>query len=195
MNYDIDILEIGDIALVKSKGIFSNIISWSFYKESKLEWKMNRLPHSHDGTVGAYNGNVIVNGETVIYESLTSVGTVATPIKEYIERIKRKECEIIFARINGGLNNQEKYSLQEYLIENLGKPYDWQSYLSLIWRIFLRMPPIFNTQSKAEFYCTEYMKGGYVAIDRDWIRKVLPAPITVEHRLEQEVIQKIVHWY
>lgn len=194
MKYDLSQLEIGDIMSEKGHSLISYLIQKSFYSESLIRnvfgdvrWKSNNRPSNHNGIYGRYKE------KPVIFESIFQ-GVVATPIEQYINRVKRGQCELIFSRLPSGLTDKQKEKINRFCIESIGRGYDFKSYFSHLWRITLRLPPICAIESESDDWCTELDKKAYEVIGCD-IFGDWPTPFTVEKRISQGMLQFVTHWY
>jgi len=188
---DFEGLEIGDILICKSFSFLGAGIGLSFRCDSPITWhgEYPERPSSHNGVVG-----INARSELVVYEALLS-GVVETPIETYVGAAKQGKCEIKFARLTDGLNFHQKNEINRWCISKLGTKYDFRSYLSHIWRLALRMPPIWNSNRENNFYCTEYVQGAYMRIVIDIMRKTLPAPITVEKRVADKTLMIVAEYW
>ena len=192
MNFKIDIskLEAGDILICKSHSLLGWMIGEAFKVDSLLTWDgpSPLRPSGHNGIFG-YDEHM----EPVIFESLMFRGFTATPISDYVKRVSAGDCEIKFARIPIGLTDQQQMQSRVWCLEHLKTPYDLRSYISFLWRIVLRLPPIWSSQDKAHFWCTEAVKNLYTFLDAGW-EKILPeyaAPIHIEQLINEQKLKLI----
>jgi hypothetical protein len=165
----------GDIVLVKSFSLLGWLIGRAFRCDSPLAWLSGARPSNHNGVIGFSS-----YGIPCVYESLFW-GFRATPLADYIEKAVAGLCEFKIVRLKTGLQPKQLLGANFWLNENLGVRYDFRSYLSHIWRLILRMPPIWNSNNKTRWYCTEAVQTLYAVLGETALAdKHLIAPIHIE---------------
>ena len=187
MTYEIP-LQVGDIALVKGTHWISRTIAWSFHVDSELPWRINHLPSNHTGIVAMSNDN-----ELGVWEQHSTFHW--TSFTDYWRRVASGDCEVIFARVKGGLSPTEKFRVENGCYEADGIRYDYLSYISHVWRTMLRLPKISVIECDSQYYCTEavfeILKNAEVV---DLFRgNGLPTPYTVEKRIKQGFLEIVEH--
>ena len=139
--------DIGDILLCKSFTMLGRAIGNSFRSPSPLRWASGPRPSNHNGIIG-YDNTL----QMCVFEALGK-GFVATPIYHYFTDVDRNVCEIKIVRY--GLSGSEMLASNHWLQAHVGTPYDYRAYVSLTWRIALRLMPVRLIQDNARFYCSE----------------------------------------
>jgi hypothetical protein len=174
--------EIGDILLCKSNSVFARAISASFRTKSNLEWASGSRPSNHNGIIG-FNKDM----HMCVFEAV-SKGFVATPIIDYLADVDRDKCEIKIARF--GITDSEQSEGNRWLQSQLGRKYDYHAYCSLIWRIALRLPPLFMIENPSSFYCSEAVSSFYRNLDH-YILPKLCTPLHIESLIERGYLKII----
>ena len=193
MNMEINIsnLECGDIMLCKSHSLVGAVIGDAFRRDSALAWYDDTplRPSGHNG-IFAYDQHM----KPVVYEALFS-GFQATPVNEYVRKVLDGECELKFARVQGGLTERQQLAVRNWCIEHLGSKYDFRAYLSFFWRLILRLPPVWNSQKKTNFFCTEAVAMAYSLIGYGYLFPDLPCPFTIEKLIKYENLRVVDEWF
>ena len=190
----IEKLESCDIMLKQSHDFIGWAISSAFHKDSLLSWyavKYTEQPSSHNGIFG-YDANM----KPVIFEAVGS-GFIPTPIEDYIKAVYDGECELKFARPMNGWSDEQKEMGREWCLKHLYTGYDYRAFISFIWRILLRLPPFWNSQDKAKFWCTEADAELYMYLDERWgkIFPEMPCPYTIEKLIIKGELKVVDEWY
>lgn len=187
---DLTKLQSGDIVAVQSKGLFGKLHHYAMRRDTLLNWHsdMPSRPSSHNG-IFSYDKNM----NPVIFEA-TFGGFVATPIQEYEKLVINGQCELKFLRVLNGLSPQKQMEARAWCMWHLKTKYDFQAYASLIWRLSLRMPAIWNSENKARFWCTEACAKLYQYLKYD-IFPEMPCPYMVEKMTIEYILVIIEEWY
>jgi len=186
-------LKFGDIICVKSFSFIGWAIGKSFHVNSPMTWyigteSQRKRPSNHNGVVGYEQ-----NGELVVFEALGR-GIVKTPIQEYLDKVKTKDCELKFVRSKINFDEKVIEFGQAWLGKQLGVKYDFLSFVSHIWRNTLNLPGIKVIQRNNRFYCTEFVMRFYqfikpwTGVESDFFKNKLPTPYTVEKRWKEGIL-------
>lgn len=187
---DTTILQPGDVGLVRSGNLFSTLHYKAINRDTLLTWdnpKFKMRPSSHNLIFGYNKKN-----EPCFFESLFA-GFVDTPIKTYDKELSEGNCELKLARLSGGLPLDQQDQANIWLNEHLNTSYDIRAYISLIWRLCLRLPPIINTQNKAHFWCTE----AYAEMMKSLNYKILPempCPYSIEKLIVTFILDVVAEY-
>jgi len=180
-------LQAGDIVLVKGFSFFGWLIGTAFRMDSPIKWCSGIRPSSHNGVIGFSKA-----GEVCVFEAIVQRGFIATPINYYVKKAEAGECEFQIVRLTKGLTPQQFLLANKWLNEQLGTDYDIRSYISHIWRIILRLPPIWNSNNKSHFYCSEAVQKLYAVIGESIFAPItMIAPIHVEQEVAKGTFEVI----
>jgi hypothetical protein len=200
-----DELQFGDLVMVKSFSFLGWAIGNSFREISPLRWysgdiEVRHRPSNHTGIIG-YD----LHGRLCVFESLGR-GVVRTSLDEYELAVIEGRAELKFARVAfADWTSPMVCNGEAWLALQVGKKYDFRSYISHIWRTVLRLPPLTEkgVQADRRFYCTELANKFllYVGLfapageNMNALAHKLPTPYTVEKRIADGRLAIIEEWH
>lgn len=158
-------VEVGDIVLVKPKGLLSKIIAF-----------LTRSEYSHSCVVFRPT-------EPILILDIDWTKTRIRPLSYYNDR------GYDIYRFIGELSFVQKEKMKNWMLEHIGVEYDYIQLISFLNRILLRINKIFNNPNK--FVCSEMVDRLYNSIGIDLIPKYKTGNITPEDLRNSKLLVKI----
>lgn len=155
-------LKPGDVVGFSGHNIHSYIINLATYGWPR--WHI-----SHVGIVGDYEGQLL------IFESTTSAPDKCAIQHAYVTGSQAQRIKERVAHYNGSvwhyplvksLSLAESYRLTNFLIKNIGKPYDGPGSMMAGARLWADIQAFFHEESLAALFCSEWVAAAHRHIKR-----------------------------